>query len=139
MNCPNCNTPATDGALFCRVCGTKLEAPEVNVCPLCGNVIRAMGESLISCCGVTLPPLEADEPDEQHNIFIEKVEDEHFITVNHEMTKEHYISFIAYLTTDKVQFQKLYPEGNAETRLSLRGKGDLYVYCNKHGLIKKKI
>lgn len=109
------------------------------VCPVCGNVIRAIGESLISCCGVTLPPLEAEEPDELHSISIEKVEDEHFISVNHEMTKEHYISFITYITTDKVQFQKLYPEGNAETRLSLRGNGFLYIYCNKHGLIKKKI
>ena len=56
------------------------------VCPVCGNVIRAIGESLISCCGVTLPPLEAEEPDELHSISIEKVEDEHFISVNHEMT-----------------------------------------------------
>ena len=67
------------------------------------------------------------------------MEDEHFITVNHPMTKEHYISFIAYLTTDRAQFVKFYPEGNAETRIQLRGKGYLYIYCNKHGLIKKKV
>lgn len=109
------------------------------VCPVCDNVIRAVGESLISCCGITLPPLEPKEPDESHSISIGKVEDEHFITINHEMTKEHYISFIAHLTTDRVQFQKLYPEGNAETRLSLRGKGYLFIYCNKHGLMKQKI
>ena len=53
------------------------------------------------------------------------------------MTKEHYISFIAYLTTDRVQFIKFYPEGNAETRMQLRGSGYLYIYCNKHGLMKK--
>ena len=86
-----------------------------------------------------MPPLEAEEPDENHQITIEKVEDEHFITVNHSMTKNHYISFIAYLTSDRVQFVKLYPEGNAETRINLRGGGYLYVYCNKHGLMKKKI
>ena len=98
-----------------------------------------MGDTVISCCGITLPPLEAEEPDENHQITIEKVEDEHFITVNHSMTKNHYISFIAYLTSDRVQFVKLYPEGNAETRINLRGGGYLYVYCNKHGLMKKKI
>ena len=70
---------------------------------------------------------------------VEKVEDEHFITVNHDMTKSHFISFIAYLTTDKVQFVKLYPEGNAETRFTLCGSGYLYIYCNKHGLMRQKI
>ena len=109
------------------------------VCPVCGNVIRTTGDTVISCCGITLPPLEAEDVDEAHGVTVEKVEDEHFITVNHEMTKTHFISFIAYLTSDRVQFVKFYPEGNAETRLQLRSKGYLYIYCNKHGLMKKKI
>lgn len=109
------------------------------VCPVCGNVIRTTGDTVISCCGITLPPLEAEDVDEAHGVTVEKVEDEHFITVNHEMTKSHFISFIAYLTSDRVQFVKFYPEGNAETRLQLRGKGYLYIYCNKHGLMKKRI
>lgn len=109
------------------------------VCPVCNNVIRAMGESLVSCCGLTLPPLEAEDADDAHTVTIEKVEDEHFITVKHDMTKSHYISFVAYLTTDRVQFQKFYPEGNAETRFQLRGKGYLYLYCNRHGLMRVKV
>ena len=109
------------------------------VCPVCGNAIHTMGDAVISCCGIMLPPLEAEDIDEAHKITIEKVEDEHFITVNHDMTKSHYISFIAYLTSDRVQFVKFYPEGNAETRFQLRGRGYLYVYCNKHGLMKKKL
>lgn len=109
------------------------------VCPVCGNVIRTTGDTLISCCGITLLSLEAEDVDDTHAITLERVEDEHFITVNHDMTKGHYISFIAYLTTDKVQFVKLYPEGNAETRLNIRGRGYLYIYCNKHGLMRQKI
>ena len=109
------------------------------VCPLCGNIIRTTGNAVISCCGITLHPLEAEDTDDEHSITIEKVEDEHFITVNHDMTKEHFISFVAYLTLDRVQFVKFYPEGNAETRLNFRGRGYLYIYCNKHGLMKKKI
>lgn len=109
------------------------------VCPICNNIISAVGESVISCCGITLPPLEAEEIDENHQLVIEKTEDEHFITVNHSMTKEHYISFIAYLTSDRVQIVRLYPEGNAETRLNLYGRGYLYIHCNKHGLMKRKI
>lgn len=109
------------------------------VCPVCGNVIRTTGNAVISCCGIALPPLEAEETDEVHEIKIEKVEDEYFLSVNHEMTKTHFISFIAHLTSDKVNFVKFYPEGNAETRLQLRGKGYLYIYCNKHGLMKQKV
>ena len=109
------------------------------VCPVCGNIIRTTGNAVISCCGITLPPLEAEETDEEHKINIEKVEDEYFVTLNHEMTKTHFISFIAHLTSDKVNFLKFYPEGNAETRLGLRGKGYLYIYCNKHGLMKQKV
>ena len=93
------------------------------VCPVCGNIVRTTGDTVISCCGITLPPLEAEDVDESHAITVEKVEDEHFITVSHEMTKTHFISFIAYLTSDRVQFVKLYPEGNAETRFQLRGRG----------------
>ena len=109
------------------------------VCPVCGNIIHTTGDAVISCCGITLPALEAEDVDESHEITVEKVEDEHFISVNHEMTKSHFISFIAYLTTDRIQFVKFYPEGNAETRFQLRGRGYIYIYCNKHGLMKKKI
>ena len=104
------------------------------VCPLCGNILHSMGESLVSCCGITLPALEAEEGDEEHSVTIERVEDEHFVTVCHPMTKQHYISFLAYVTTDRVQLVKLYPEGNTETRLQLWGRGRLYWYCNRHGL-----
>jgi transcriptional regulator with XRE-family HTH domain len=109
------------------------------VCPICGNILRSVGDAVICCCGITLPPLEAEETDEKHRVTIEKVEDEHFITVHHDMTKAHYISFVAFLTSDSVQFVKLYPEGNPQTRLNLRGRGFLYLYCNRHGLMKVKL
>ena len=109
------------------------------VCPLCGNILHATGSAMVSCCGIPLPPLEAEDTDDTHLITIEKVEDEYFVTVNHEMTKEHYISFIAHLTMDRLQLVKFYPEGNAETRFPLRGGGYLYLYCNKHGLMKRRI
>ncbi len=108
------------------------------VCPVCGNVIRSTGDAVISCCGINLPALEAEDIDEAHEIVIESVEDESFITVNHDMTKKHFISFIAHVTSDRVQFVKFYPEGNAQTRLQLRGRGYIYIYCNKDGLMRKK-
>ena len=107
------------------------------VCPVCGNVIHCFGNTVVSCCGITLPPLEAEDADDDHAITIENVEDEQFITVQHPMTKAHFISFIAFVTSDRFQMVKFYPEGNAQTRLQLRGMGYLYYYCNRHGLFKK--
>ena len=109
------------------------------VCPICGNVVHSMGDAVVSCCGITLPALEAEDADDTHEIIIEKVEDEDFITISHPMTKEHFISFLVFVTSDKMQMVKFYPEGNAETRLQLRGRGYLYCYCNQHGLFKKKV
>ena len=109
------------------------------ICPICGNVIHAIGDMVVSCCGITLPALEAEEADAEHVVTIENVEDEQFITVHHPMTKQHFISFLAHITSDRFQLVKLYPEGNPETRLQLRGRGYLYYYCNHHGLFKKKL
>jgi DNA-binding XRE family transcriptional regulator/desulfoferrodoxin (superoxide reductase-like protein) len=108
------------------------------VCPICGNAIHALGNSVVSCCGITLHALEAEEADETHAVTIEEVEDEHFITIHHPMTKQHYVSFVAFVTSDRIQMVKLYPEGNAQTRLQLRGMDYLYYYCNQHGLFRKK-
>jgi len=106
------------------------------VCPICGNVIHTSGNAVVSCCGITLPALESEEADDA--VTIEAVEDEHFITVHHPMTKAHFISFVAVVTSDRIQMVRLYPEGNAQTRLQLRGMGYLYYYCNQHGLFRMK-
>jgi len=108
------------------------------ICPICGNVLHSTGDALISCCGVTLPPLEAEEADEEHGITIENVEDEYFISVEHPMTKDHFISFVAFAAADRLQLVKFYPEGNAQTRFKRCGHGFLYICCNRHGLYKKR-
>ena len=109
------------------------------VCPICGNILHTTGNAVVSCCGVTLPALEAEEGEGSHPLTVEKVEDEEFITIHHPMTKDHFISFAAFVTSDRLQLVKFYPEGNAQTRMQLRGRGYLYYYCNRHGLFRKKI
>ena len=50
------------------------------------------------------------------------------------MTKQHYISFIAALSSDKLQMVKLYPEGNPEARVKMNGVKKILFYCNRDGL-----
>ena len=104
------------------------------VCPVCGNVIHSMGEAVIHCHGVLLAPCQAEETDENHKIFMEKVEDEYYVRIEHDMTKEHYISFIASVSSDRIQMVKLYPEGNAEARFQINGVKQILFYCNRDGL-----
>ena len=104
------------------------------VCPLCGNVIHSMGEAAVHCHGLLLTPLEAETPDERHMVFVERVEDEYYVRIDHSMTKEHYISFMAAVSSDEIQLVKLYPEGNAEARFKIRGVRRLFFYCNRDGL-----
>ncbi len=106
------------------------------VCPVCGNVILSAGEAVVSCCGITLPPQEAEAPDGEHSAEITVVEDEYFVSVRHPMTREHFISFLCALSDQGIQMVKLYPEGNAEARFKISRVQRLYAYCNRHGLFQ---
>ena len=118
---------------------SNLMRSRMYVCPLCGNVICARGEAMISCCGIQLPPLEAEDPDEEHAVRVERIEDEFYVSACHEMSKDHFISFFAYVTMDRIEMKALYPEGNPEARFFVRGSGLLYYYCNHHGMFRKKL
>lgn len=106
------------------------------VCPICGNVILSTGEAVISCCGIVLPTLEAEKEEDAHRLCVERVEDEYYVTLPHEMSKKHYISFIAAVKDDGCEIKKLYPEGNAEARFKISRTRYLLYYCNVHGLFK---
>ena len=104
------------------------------VCPICGNVIHGMGEAVIYCHGIPLKPLEAELTDSGHMIFIEKSENEFYVRIDHDMTKTHYISFVAALSMDELQIKKLYPQWNAEARFRMSGVKKIFFYCNRDGL-----
>lgn len=104
------------------------------VCPICGNAMHSTGESVVFCHGIQLLPLEAEEDLNNHQVEIERTEDEYYVSINHDMNKNHYISFIAALSSDRIQMVKLYPESNAEARFKIRGVRKIYFYCNKDGL-----
>ena len=109
------------------------------VCPICGNIITSIGESVVSCCGVTLPALEAEDADQMHALSIEICEDEYYLSINHDMSKTHYISFIAAVKDNSVELTKLYPEGIAEARFKVSRTKEIYYYCNRHGFYKQNI
>ncbi len=108
------------------------------VCPDCGNVVFQTGKGEVLCCGKKLQPLSVKEADEKHLAKIEQIEDDCFITFDHEMTKKHYISFVAGIKYDSVVITRLYPEQNAEARIPRAYGKRIIFYCTNHGLFEIK-
>lgn len=109
------------------------------VCPVCGNVVTSVGQGSFSCCGITLLEQEPEKCEEGHQLHLETVDNEYHVTMDHPMTKGHYISFIAYVTSDGAEIVKLYPEQDISVRFRKKGHGILYAYCNRHGMVKALI
>lgn len=117
--------------------GGNMKKIKFYACPTCGSIVYSTGEPDISCCGRKLKPLTAQENSSPHEITIEEIENEFYVTFNHEMTKQHYISFVAYVSYNSIHMVKLYPEQSPEARFPFMRGGDFYYYCSEHGLFKK--
>lgn len=109
------------------------------LCPICGNVIQATGEGAFSCCGVDLPPLEPEEAAGEHEITLSESDGDLYCTMNHPMTKDHYITFLATVTSERITLLKTYPEQNAQGRFPMLRHGFVLGCCNKNGLFVKKL
>lgn len=127
----------------CAVTNTNVSAnmlrSRLYVCPVCGNVICAIGEAHVSCHGIALPPLDAEPADERHELSMEMVENELYVHCGHPMDKAHHLTLLAAVSPDRVQLVRLYPEGPAEARFRRAGVRDVYVYCNRDGLFGAQV
>ncbi len=104
------------------------------VCPSCQNVLVSTGSSSIFCCGRKLEQLALQQDENTPRITVEVIDVDYFITIEHEMTREHYILFAAYVQSDMVFLTRMYPEQGAAVRIPYMPGGKLYLYCVKHGL-----
>lgn len=114
--------------------GGNMKKLNFYVCPECGNVITAMTEAGISCCGKKLQPLEAVKAAAEEKLSVENIENDYYISSDHPMLKEHYISFVTLLTGDTLTLKKQYPEWDLQVRIPGRTHGKLIWYCTNHGL-----
>lgn len=106
------------------------------LCPSCGTLLTATAPCELRCCGKKLDPLAVQEADERHRIEVEEMDGDYYVRLNHEMSKNHYIQFVAFVSNDRVLLIELYPEQEDAVRFPKWAKGDLYVGCNRHGLYR---
>lgn len=104
------------------------------ICPNCQNITICTGDAKVSCCGKILTAQTPVKATDEQKLKIEITEDDWHVTSRHPMTKEHYISFVAFATGDRIEIIKQYPEWNLELRIQKYGHGMLIWYCVEHGL-----
>lgn len=122
-----------------EILGGNMKRIKFYVCPRCGNVLTALTDTSISCCGKKLLPQQMRKAENEEKLCTQKVENDYYITADHEMTKEHYISFVALLTGDTILIRKQYPEWNLQVRIPRIAHGRLVWYCTQHGLYYQDI
>lgn len=105
------------------------------VCPSCGNILVSTGSASIFCCGRKLERILPMDSPAANKITVEEMDTDYFITFDHPMTKDHYLSFVAFVKNDRVLLNRLYPEQSPTCRFPVITGGKLYVYCVKHGLL----
>lgn len=114
--------------------GGNMKNLKFYICPDCGNLITSESDATVSCCGQKLMPLTPAKASEDEKLSVNIIENEYFISSSHEMTREHYISFVALLTGDSIILRRRYPEWSLDTRIPRIGHGKLIWYCTQHGL-----
>lgn len=118
--------------------GGNMKRVKFYICPVCSNVLTSTAQASVSCCGRRLEALAAKEADGEHRLNIEDSDGDYFITLSHEMSKEHYISFVAYANSDRLLLVKLYPEQSPQLRFPVMYGGRYYFGCSNHGLWTQK-
>lgn len=114
--------------------GGNMKKLSFYICPVCGNVITAMTDTAVSCCGKKLKAVQPQKANDDEKLSVEVVENDYYITSGHPMTKEHYIAFVALLTGDSIMLRKQYPEWDLQVRIPSFAHGKLLWYCTEHGL-----
>lgn len=109
------------------------------VCPDCGNLVTALADASVFCCGRKLKEIIPVKAAPEDKLTVEIIENDYYLTSGHEMTKEHYLSFVAFLTSDTLIFKKQYPQWDLQVRLPRLGHGRLLWYCTRHGLYYQQI
>ena len=106
------------------------------VCPACGNIVWSMGEIGCTCCGNPLQPLSAAQAHGEHEASIEISDGCQVVRLEHPMSKDHHIRFIACVVDDLVRIKRLYPEQDATASFFMQGPSMLFAFCSEHGLFR---
>ncbi len=116
-------------------------------CNICGNIVGLIknGGGQLVCCGKPMEKLEANITDaaaEKHVPVAERRNGKLYVkvgSVEHPMTEQHFIEWIAVTNDTSTQRAVLSPSDKPEAVFDDRENAIVYAYCNLHGLWKTNI
>ncbi len=119
------------------------------LCEICGNLVELIkiGGGELVCCGEPmkeLVPKLKEEGNEKHLPVIIREGSKVIVkigSIEHPMTKEHYIEWVSIFYNNKHQRIKLDPTSKPEVTFDVEDfkTMEIYSYCNIHGLWKTTI
>lgn len=109
------------------------------ICRKCGNIITSTSEAAVTCCGSRLTAEKPRKADENDALVLEDIGGEWAVSSSHPMTKEHYISFVAYVRDSAAMIYKMYPEWDLQFIMPMYRSGRLLWFCTEHGLLYRDI
>ena len=105
------------------------------VCRGCGNIITSTSDVAMTCCGSRLSALKPRAAEDSEKLTLKDIGGEWYVTSDHEMSKENFISFAAYLNDSTAMIFRQYPEWAMQVRMPLYRSGWLVWYSAKEGLL----
>lgn len=105
------------------------------VCRGCGNIITSTSDVAVTCCGSRLSALKPRAAEDSEKLTLKDIGGEWYVTSDHEMSKENFISFAAYLNDSTAMIFRQYPEWAMQVRMPLYRSGWLVWYSAKEGLL----
>ena len=116
-------------------------------CNICENVIGLIdgNPQHLTCCGKSMEqmiPNSVDAATEKHVPICRRKDDRLIVSVGdveHPMTEDHYIMWIAQVTDNQTTRVRLNPGEIPQAEFQYMGEAVIYAYCNKHGLWKTDV
>lgn len=113
--------------------GEKMKNTKYYICPCCGNISVCTGNTQVNCCGQELKESIPKKASESQKLLVEDIDGEWYISSDHPMEKDNYISFVIFVSGGSLQIFRQYPEWSLQVRIPKRGHGTLLWYSNDQG------
>lgn len=119
----------------------KISFYRCNVCNSVVEVVEDGGHSL-ACCNQPMELLKARLSGEGQEYHIPEIRHHngllyvHVGAKMHPQSEGHHISFITFVTKQTIRRSNLRNDGPATAVFTDKDHGDVYAYCNVHGLWK---
>ncbi|WP_320130197.1 desulfoferrodoxin family protein [uncultured Sphaerochaeta sp.] len=113
-------------------------------CPICNSVVELIenGGHSLTCCDHPMELMKIQESGEGQAYHLPELRHKDgllYVTIGskmHPQSEDHYIGFIVFVTKQTVRRSDIKTNGPPTAVFTDKDHGDVYSYCNLHGIWK---